>query len=194
LEIETANLRLIKNMADRLTHEIGNAMVPLSTHQQLLADKWKDAEFRASLDVALADGVKRVTRLINQMRFLARDAMVSPEAFSGGSLLEEAYQEARKYQPAKAGQLNTIPAALLSYLLVIVPRSNKPSPKSCSMPPGQSDGPENWRPNEHPHRLAMASLPCKSKCRTTAQVSPPRPSKKVQRRSSPRAMSVWGLA
>jgi len=26
-------------MADRLTHEIGNAMVPLSTHQQLLVDK-----------------------------------------------------------------------------------------------------------------------------------------------------------
>ena len=75
LEIEAANLRLVKTMADRLTHEIGNAMVPLSTHQQLLADKWKDAEFRASLNVALADGVKRVTRLINQMRFLARDAL-----------------------------------------------------------------------------------------------------------------------
>ena len=43
-------------MADRLTHEIGNAMVPLSTHQQLLAEKWKDAEFRASLNVALAEG------------------------------------------------------------------------------------------------------------------------------------------
>lgn len=105
LEIEAANLRLVKTMADRLTHEIGNALVPLSTHQQLLADKWKDAEFRASLDVALADGVKRVTRLINQMRFLARDAMISPEAFPLAPLLEEAYQEARKHQPAKAGQL-----------------------------------------------------------------------------------------
>jgi signal transduction histidine kinase/DNA-binding NarL/FixJ family response regulator len=105
LEIEAANLRLIKTMADRLTHEIGNAMVPLSTHQQLLADKWKDAEFRTSLDVALADGVKRVTRLINQMRFLARDAMLSPEAFPLGPLVDEAYQEARKYQPAKAGLL-----------------------------------------------------------------------------------------
>ncbi|HTL18714.1 MAG TPA: response regulator, partial [Patescibacteria group bacterium] len=67
LEVEAANLRLIKSMADRLTHEIGNALVPLSTHQQLLADKWKDPEFRASLDLALADGVKRVSRLINQM-------------------------------------------------------------------------------------------------------------------------------
>jgi signal transduction histidine kinase len=80
-------------------------MVPLSTHQQLLSDKWKDAEFRASLDVALADGVKRVTRLINQMRFLARDVLVSQDAFPLGPLLEEAFQEARKYQPVKSAQL-----------------------------------------------------------------------------------------
>ena len=105
LEIEAANLRLVKTMADRLTHEIGNAMVPLSTHQQLLADKWKDPEFRASLDAALADGVKRVTRLINQMRFLARDALIAADAFPLAPLIEEAFQEARKYQPVKAAQL-----------------------------------------------------------------------------------------
>ena len=107
LEIEAANLRLVRTMADRLTHEIGNAMVPLSTHQQLLADKWKDAEFRASLNVALADGVRRVTRLINQMRFLSRDALGSQEAFPLAPLIEEAYQEACKYQPAKAAQLKS---------------------------------------------------------------------------------------
>ncbi len=50
LEVEAANLRLIKSMADRLAHEIGNAMVPLSTHQQLLAEKYNDKEFRKSLD------------------------------------------------------------------------------------------------------------------------------------------------
>ncbi len=105
LEMEAAGLRLVKNMADRLTHEIGNAMVPLSTHQQLLSDKWKDPEFRASLDLALADGVKRVTRLINQMRFLARDSLVSPDAFPVGPLIEEAFQEARKFQPVKSAQL-----------------------------------------------------------------------------------------
>lgn len=105
LELEAANLRLIKSMADRLTHEIGNAMVPLSTHQQLLADKWKDPEFRASLDGAMAEGVKRVTRLISQMRFLARDTLVSQEAFPLAPLIEEAYQEACKYQPVKSSQL-----------------------------------------------------------------------------------------
>jgi signal transduction histidine kinase len=105
LEIEAANLRLVKSMADRLTHEIGNALVPLSTHQQLLAEKWKDAEFRASLDTALAEGVKRVARLTNQMRFLAQDAVISADAFPVAPLIEEAFQEARKYQPVKAAQL-----------------------------------------------------------------------------------------
>jgi signal transduction histidine kinase len=105
LEVEAANLRLVKSMADRLTHEIGNAMVPLSTHQQLLADKWKDPEFRASLNGALADGVKRVMRLINQMRFLASDAVEAQEAFPLVPLIEEAYREACSYHPAKAAQL-----------------------------------------------------------------------------------------
>jgi nitrogen fixation/metabolism regulation signal transduction histidine kinase len=106
LEIEAANLRLVKSMADRLAHEIGNAMVPLSTHQQLLAEKYRDAEFRKSLDHALTDGVKRVTRLINQMRFLARDEQVELQAFPVEPLIQEAYQEARQHQPAEAAQLH----------------------------------------------------------------------------------------
>jgi signal transduction histidine kinase/CheY-like chemotaxis protein len=105
LEVEAANLRLVKTMADRMAHEIGNTMVPLSTHQQLLAEKYKDAEFRQSLDHALADGVKRVTRLINQMRFLAREGQLEPEAFAVEKVIQEAYQEARKHQPVETPQL-----------------------------------------------------------------------------------------
>ncbi len=105
LEIEAANLRLVKTMADRLAHEIGNAMVPISTHQQLLADKYKDTEFRASLDVALADGVKRVGRLVNQMRFLARDSVLTQEAFPLAPLIEEAFLEAKKHQQVKSSEL-----------------------------------------------------------------------------------------
>jgi len=104
LEIEASNLRLIRNMADRLAHEVGNAMVPLSTHQQLLADKYKDPEFRASLDAALADGVKRVTRLLNQMRFLAHDSLAGEEAFPLNQLLKESFDEARKHHPVKNAQ------------------------------------------------------------------------------------------
>lgn len=105
LEVEAANLRLVKTMADRLTHEIGNAMVPLSVHQQLLADRWRDPDFRLTLDNALAEGVKRVNRLINQMRFLARDSLAAEDSFPLAPLLEEAYQDACKFQPAKASQL-----------------------------------------------------------------------------------------
>jgi signal transduction histidine kinase len=105
LEIEAANLRLVRQMADRLAHEVGNAMVPLSTHQQLFSKKYSDAEFRGSLDNALTEGVRRVNRLINQMRFLARDAVDFREVFPLAPLVEEAYQEAQKYQPVKGAQL-----------------------------------------------------------------------------------------
>jgi nitrogen-specific signal transduction histidine kinase/DNA-binding NarL/FixJ family response regulator len=105
LEVEAANLRLIRTMADRLAHEIGNAMVPLSTHQQLLAEKFEDLEFRESLDHALAEGVKRVSRLINQMRFLARDGFIQQEAFAIEKVIEEAYQEAMRQQPIEGAQL-----------------------------------------------------------------------------------------
>jgi signal transduction histidine kinase len=106
LEIEAANLRLVRAMADRLAHEIGNALVPLSTHQQLLGEKYRDPEFRASLDHALADGVKRVSRLTNQMRYLARDAVLSTEPLALKPLIEEAYQEAQKHHPQKASKLH----------------------------------------------------------------------------------------
>jgi nitrogen-specific signal transduction histidine kinase len=105
LEVEAANLRLIKTMADRLAHEVGNAMVPLSTHQQLLGEKFKDKEFRESLDHAMADSVKRVTRLVSQMRFLAREGQLDREVFTVEKLVEDAYQEARKHQPAEAAHL-----------------------------------------------------------------------------------------
>jgi nitrogen-specific signal transduction histidine kinase/DNA-binding NarL/FixJ family response regulator len=105
LEIEAANLRLVKAMSDRLAHEIGNALVPLSTHQQLLSEKFKDPEFRASLDRAMSDSVKRVARLTNQMRYLARDSVLTKEAVSLSQLIDEAYKEAHQHQPAKSAKL-----------------------------------------------------------------------------------------
>jgi signal transduction histidine kinase len=101
LEVETANLRLVRTMADRLAHEIGNAMVPISTHHQLLGEKFDDPEFRDSLDHSMGEGVKRVSRLINQMRFLARDGFIEQEAFAVQKLVEDAYQEAKRQQPSE---------------------------------------------------------------------------------------------
>ena len=105
LEVEAANLRLVRTMADRLAHEIGNAMVPLSTHQQLLTEKFRDPEFRESLDHALAGGVKRVSRLLNQMRFLAREGQLQTEVFGVEKLIEDAYQDATQQQPVEGAQL-----------------------------------------------------------------------------------------
>ena len=105
LEMEAANLRLIRNMADRLAHEVGNALVPLSTHQQLLAEKFRDPEFRASLDQAMSDSIKRVSRLISQMRYLARDSVVTSEAVALSPLIEEAFKEAYRYQPTRSAKV-----------------------------------------------------------------------------------------
>lgn len=99
LELETAHLRLLRTMADRLVHEIGNALVPLTTHQQLLSERFEDPEFRRSLDHALATGVQRISRLLQQMRFLAAEAVVGDEPVPLAPLVQEAFQEARKHLP-----------------------------------------------------------------------------------------------
>lgn len=100
LEVEASSLRLLKSMSYRLVNEIGNAVVPLSTHHQLLNERFKDAEFRKSLDEALGESVRRIMRLNNQMRFLAREGQFEQESFSVGKLVEEAYQEATRQQQA----------------------------------------------------------------------------------------------
>jgi signal transduction histidine kinase len=177
LEVEAANLRLIKTMADRMAHEIGNTMVPLSTHQQLLTEKYKDAEFRQSLDHALADGVKRVTRLINQMRFLAREGQLEPQAFPVEKLIQEAYQEANP-----------------SSSLATVPRLSMRSPKSCST---------HFKPIRRSRQLVcicpllqtkMGGRICRLKSRTTVLVSLLKQHRKCRPRFSPRVTSVWDLA
>ena len=105
LEIEASNLRLVKSMAEHLAHEIGNSLVPLSTHQQLLAKKYDDPEFRSSLNGAMADAVHRIARLSNQLLFLARDSVIRPETVPVAKLIEEAFQEAQKHHSPKPASL-----------------------------------------------------------------------------------------
>jgi signal transduction histidine kinase/DNA-binding NarL/FixJ family response regulator len=100
LEIETANLRLVQQMAERLAHEIGNAVVPISTHQQLFKERISDPDFQQSLAGAMEEGVKRVSRLVEQMRFLARDRASRMESVPVKQLIEEAFREARGYHPS----------------------------------------------------------------------------------------------
>ena len=114
LEVEAASLRLVRTMADRLAHEIGNALVPISTHQQLLPARHKDAEFRLSLENALAGGVKRIGRLVNQMVLLAQDHPMSMEVLPVSVLIDEAFREAQRHLPIQTSSLQQSrdPAAL----------------------------------------------------------------------------------
>ncbi len=105
LEIEASNLRLVKAMAEHLAHEIGNSLVPVSTHQQLLEERFEDADFRESLNSALEEGVRRISRLSNQMMFLARDRSDFRDNIQISELIEEAFQEANHHYPSKATQL-----------------------------------------------------------------------------------------
>lgn len=102
LETEASKLRLVKSMAEHLAHEIGNAIVPLSTHQQLLKDSINEPEFQESLSNALTSGVKRISRLANQMVFLARDWKAElGEAVQLSDLIVEAFHEAHTFHPGK---------------------------------------------------------------------------------------------
>lgn len=102
LEFEAGNLRLIKAMAEHLAHEIGNALVPVSTHQQLLKDSINDPDFQESLSEALASGVKRISRLASQMNFLSREWESSfPNSVGISDLIVEAFHEAHTFHPGK---------------------------------------------------------------------------------------------
>jgi signal transduction histidine kinase/DNA-binding NarL/FixJ family response regulator len=117
-ETAEANRRLIQVAAERLSHEVGNALVPLSTHQQLFAERKEDRDYLDLLGVALKEGVQRVGRLSSQMLYLARDGPGRLEPFSCGQLLEEAFAEAQRHQPEPGVKLvvepDDGPALLLS--------------------------------------------------------------------------------
>lgn len=106
LEIEASNLRLVKSMAEHLAHEIGNSLVPLSTHHQLLKDQFDDEEFRESLEKAMSDSVRRISRLSSQMMFLAREKPDFSKSVKLDDLIVEAFQDAHAFQSVKAAKLN----------------------------------------------------------------------------------------
>lgn len=105
LEVEAANLRLLNSMSYRLVNEIGNLVVSLDTHHQLFNERFNDPEFRKSLGESLGESIKRIMRLKNQMRFLAREGQFEQESFVVKKLVEDAYQEATQLQDGGAAQL-----------------------------------------------------------------------------------------
>jgi signal transduction histidine kinase/DNA-binding NarL/FixJ family response regulator len=102
LEMEAGKLRLVRQMAWHLAHEIGNAVTPVSTMQQLLEIQGDDAEVRRELSGVLASSVKRIMRLTQQMTFLSRDwDGKNGDSAKIADLIEGAYQDASSYQSSK---------------------------------------------------------------------------------------------
>jgi signal transduction histidine kinase len=101
LEAEAGKLRLIRTMADRMTHEIGNAIVPISVFQQLFDEKYGRAELDEAFEQASL-GVKRVSRLVNQMRFLASEGHVDASQFAVAEMVEDAFKEATQQHGCRA--------------------------------------------------------------------------------------------
>ncbi len=100
LEIEANKLRLVRQMSWHLAHEIGNAITPISTMQQLLDLQGDDPDMRREMSAVLASSVKRVARLTQQMNFLSRDwDGKTGETLLLTDIIESAYQDAHGLYP-----------------------------------------------------------------------------------------------
>jgi signal transduction histidine kinase/DNA-binding NarL/FixJ family response regulator len=109
LEMEAGKLRLVRQMAWHLAHEIGNAVTPISTMQQLLELQSDDKEVRHELSGVLATSVKRIMRLTQQMNFLSRDwDGKSGDTVRITEIIESAFKDANSNYPGKKKTTLTI--------------------------------------------------------------------------------------
>jgi signal transduction histidine kinase len=93
-EIESSNARLIALIAKRFAHEIRNALVPLTTHHQLIDENHGDPEFRASLKMALGRETGRIQRFTEQMLFLSQPPGPAADLVPVAALLAESCRRA----------------------------------------------------------------------------------------------------
>jgi signal transduction histidine kinase len=100
--LETPRSRFPKAVVARLSNQIRNPLVLFAVHQQMLANKYESPTFRASLEQALAEGVKHILRPLDQMKFLAMDKAERRDSISLEPLLEDAFQEAQSHHSVQA--------------------------------------------------------------------------------------------
>jgi signal transduction histidine kinase/DNA-binding NarL/FixJ family response regulator len=102
LEVEANKLRLVRQMAWHLAHEIGNALTPISTLQQIVEEDMVDAEQRKELAAEAGKSMRRIQRLTQQMNFLSREwDGKGGETVKVAELLSSAYNEAYVFHPGK---------------------------------------------------------------------------------------------
>ena len=73
---------------------------PFPPTSNCFKERIDDPDFQTVAGRALQEGVKRVSRLVSQMRYLARDRMELVEPVPVKQLIEEAFREARSYHPS----------------------------------------------------------------------------------------------
>jgi signal transduction histidine kinase/CheY-like chemotaxis protein len=100
LELEAANLALIKSIASQLAHEIGNAVVPVMTRIKLSA-KPSDDPLEAALQQAADAGCARIVRLVKQVRYLASDDLGLPKMVTVREIADAAATDASAQLPGK---------------------------------------------------------------------------------------------
>lgn len=105
MEVEAANLRLVRKMAEQLAHEIGNSLVPISTSQQLLSESQDDPAIRKEVTGIMGDSVRRISRLARQMQYLSRDGLRRVESVPLAKLVEDAFKEAHAENPRASARL-----------------------------------------------------------------------------------------
>ncbi len=120
-EIARENARLITTLAEKFSHEIRNALLPLDTHRQLLPTDYARDDFRASLHTALTQETARILRCADQLAFLSKPKNDPSETHSLLDVLRQA--------SAKAATFFTAPANVKfapntpDHLLLCEPRS-----------------------------------------------------------------------
>ncbi len=97
IEVEAQNARTVALIAERFAHEIRNALVPLSTHHQLLESDFDKESFRTSLDRTMDRQIRRISRFADQMMLLSQSRNGTDHGGSLRELLDDALVEARKF-------------------------------------------------------------------------------------------------
>ena len=87
---ELADKEFLTRLADRLSHELKNALVSVKIHAQLLPERYQDPEFREEFSRTMVNEVNRVDVLINNLAFFSHPLGLVHEPLELGPLLDVA--------------------------------------------------------------------------------------------------------
>ncbi len=107
VEMEAQNAQTVALIAKRFAHEIRNALVPLSTHQQLLDTDFDKETFRNSLGKTMDRQIRRISRFADQMLLLSQSRNGTEHSTSVKSLIKDAFLEAQNFS-ARTGTLKWV--------------------------------------------------------------------------------------